>query len=68
MKMFNIKTQYVLARMSSGRPTKENNFEANIKNAIKNIDETKSAVILDIQLLTKQLKIELSDSVKKDSR
>ena len=66
MKMFNIKTEYVLARMSRGRPHNENKFEENIQNAIKNIDETKESIVSSIDLLVKQLRIELSRSIKKD--
>ena len=66
MKIFNIKTEYVLARMASGRPPNEDKFEENMQNAIKNIDETKESIVTTIDLLVKQLAIDLSRSIEKD--
>jgi len=66
MKIFNIKAEYVLARMASGRPPNEDKFEENMQNAIKNIDETRQSIISSIDLLVKQLSIDLSRSIEKD--
>lgn len=66
MKMFNIKTDFLLARMAAGRPLGEERFEENMQNSIKNIDETRESIVSAVELLAEQLSIDFSRSFVKD--